>query len=231
MPLLNDALWDLLNLTQGDVTVTINEHRTSHEQVADYIKTLPKSMFIPAPDRVGMTIANTMVRIRHDPAHTGVVIDSWGATVEQAAMQALHDTMRILKKGVVVRGVDQLEIDYTALLQQLGDTCKHEVTLEFNPFKSRTWGICGTESSHRTVADYIAFKREIQESLFQEDEHGPAEISQAMIVEMEAKASIIELYYYPTTTVGYYVEYGTNLAEMLEEALACATTQRKLYES
>lgn len=230
MSTINDPLWELLSLTQGDVTVTINGHRALHEDVPAYLKKLPKSMFIPAPDRTAMTEANTMVRVRYDPTHTGVVIDSWGATVEQATQNALDDTIRILKKGVVVRSQEQLEVNHTALLQQLGDTCKHEVTLEFNQFKSLTWGICGTESLHRTVGDWIAFKREVQESLFEEDEHGPAEISQALIVEMEAKATIIELYYYPTTTVGYYAEYGTNLAEMLEEAVGCATTERKLYE-
>ncbi|MNG47021.1 hypothetical protein D3C79_48880 [compost metagenome] len=230
MPAINDPLWDLLCLTQGDVAVTINEHRVSHGQASVYLNTLPKTMLIPAPDRAAMIEANTIVRVRHDPSHSGKVLDSWGATVEQAVQNALDTTLSIISKGVVVRSQDNLEVNHTALLQQLGGTCLHEVTLEFNPFKSLTWGICGTESLHRTVGDYIAFKREIQESVFQEDEHGPAEISQAMIVEMEAKASIIELYYYPTTTVGYYTEYGTNLAEMLEEALGCATTQRKLYE-
>lgn len=89
----------------------------------------------------------------------------------------------------------------TDKLELLVKKCKADVILTFNEHKS----------NYESVADHYY--------------HAGNEPSPEVFEEMKKRDTIIELQFYPDSTVGFYLIYHYDLNMLLDEALACINRQ------
>lgn len=226
-----DNLRGLFDICEGHVSVNINPHTTSYQKVKEYLVEQGRHNrgAIKAADQLDMVHRDKIVHIKFLPHYPGMEFNIYAGSVEMAAFRAFALAKQIMGKEDFT--VDNGLVDLTDLLEDLGNTCKAEVHLDLNEYKSDKWGYSEHHGKVRTLDDWFAFEKELYPEDYEPDADGDVTVPETLVNQVIRDGNLLEVHFYPNTPVGFYSFFNSDYKNVLETALQIAKRETQAMDN
>jgi hypothetical protein len=221
-----DYLLALYEFCEGEIGITLNDHRTSYWTPAEEIQFREQNganySWVTKEMRDAMQAAGTMVDIRFFPKGRQEFFRFMGPELYGVLKQAFEKMVEVLDSETFVW--EDAKRNCTVMLAELGNTAKATVQLTLNEHKCRYWDVKKqTHVYDATAKDLMRDIETCDEDMFKTTEHMgetyAPEISPDLRAHMEQLDEVLYIHYYPRTPVSFCSAYGWELEDLIADAL------------